>query len=90
MTITSPCEYNENIDTGGENETVLDNIGLGDKTKLSESGDYSGLDSQNNSAKLGRIENSSAFEGRSKVGEVGRLQQEKPNTPHTKRIHRSA
>lgn len=82
-------EYDELIDTGDVNLDVLENIGFGEEFKLSERGDLSGYDEVYFSGKLGRLNNRSTDKGSPKVGSVGQTQSQTPNTPRTKKVHRS-
>lgn len=84
----NPGEYNNIMDAGG-NEAVLDNVGFGNEYRLSESGELDEYGKENTSEKLGWNKNIRSDEASSGVDKVGHLQQEEPNTPRTRRVHRS-
>ena len=68
-------EYTHSTDAGGN--------------KLSEGGETNGYEQIGASRELGRKQNPSKIKRLSRVGEVGHLQPQKSDTPHTKSIHRS-
>lgn len=82
-------EYNNLIDTGDPNASVLESIGLGNDYRLSESGELDGYGKDDTRKELGRISNIRSDEESAGVDKVGHLQQKAPNTPHTKSVHRS-
>ena len=55
----------------------------------SESGESNGYEQNNNGEELGRFKNSSENERPSRVDNVGQVQSNKANTPHTRKVHRS-
>lgn len=62
----------------------------GNRYSVAEEGDETnGYEQNNNGEKLGQLEDSSKTERLNRVGEMGYSQSQKPNTPKTKRIHRS-
>lgn len=77
------------MDAGGINDDVLSNIGLGNDYKLSECGESNGYEQNGYGKELGRLQNPSEAERHNGMGEVGHLQSQAQNTPHTKRVHRS-
>ena len=79
----SPSTYTEITDAGGK--VVSDNTRL----SLYESGESIGYEQNNNSEKLGQFDNSGQTERLDRVGKMGYTQSQKPNTPHTKSVHRS-
>lgn len=85
----NPAEYNNITDTGGKNAVILDDIGFGNENTLFESGDSSGYGEENRSGKLGRDDYTRQNQGPASVVEMGHLQQDKRDTPNTRRIHRS-
>ena len=54
-----------------------------------DGGYENGFGEENSSKELGWLGDSSETKAFGQVGEVGRIQQETPNTPHTRRIHRN-
>ena len=85
----NPAEYNNITDTGGKNAVILDDIGFVNENTLFESGDSSGYGEENRSGKLGRDDYTRQNQGPASLVEMGYLQQDKRDTPNTRRIHRS-